>query len=61
MADSAAQQVLGYLREPAVVAGLGAAATLTAAYVATRPQPTNCPVDPEQQSIELPVTNDIIQ
>ncbi|XP_031548875.1 long-chain-fatty-acid--CoA ligase 1-like [Actinia tenebrosa] len=52
MSDNAAEQALQYLRDPAVVVGLGAAA-VSLAYMATRPEPTPCPVNVKQQSIEL--------
>lgn len=55
MADNVAEQTLQYLRDPAVVAGLGAAA-VSLAYMATRPSTTPCPVNPKQQSIEIPVS-----
>ena len=55
MADSAAETALKYLRDPAVVAGIGAVAISTMYYLASRPQPQLCPVDPQMQSIELPV------
>lgn len=55
MADNTAEQALQYLRDPAVVVGLGAAA-VSLAYMATRPTPTPCPVNPNQQSIEIPVS-----
>jgi hypothetical protein len=54
MADKVAEQALQYLRDPAVVVGLGAAAA-SLAYMASRPTPTPCPVDPHKQSIEIPV------
>lgn len=57
MADKAAEIALHYLREPSVVTGLGVAAGLAMYYVGSRPQPQDCPVDPQQQSIELPVNN----
>ena len=59
MADSAADQALQYLRDPAVVVGLGAAA-VSLAYMATRPTPTPCPVNQQQQSLEIPVSNFVL-
>ena len=56
MADSVADSALKYLRDPAMAAGLGAVALASMYYLASRPTPQPCPVDPEQQSFELPVT-----
>ena len=56
MADSAAESALKYLRDPAVVAGLGAVAAASMYYLASRPTPQPCPVDPQNQSFELPVS-----
>lgn len=54
MANDAAESVLKYLRDPAVVASLGAVAVSTMYYLASRPTPQPCPVDPQKQSYELP-------
>lgn len=54
MADSAAKTALEYLRDPAVITGLGAAAVASMYYLASRPTPQPCPVDPMKQSYELP-------
>lgn len=43
-----------YLRDPAIVAGLGAVAVSTMYYLSSRPTPQPCPVDPRRQSYELP-------
>ena len=56
MADSAADSALRYLRDPAMAAGLGAVALASMYYLASRPTPQPCPVDPQKQSFELPVT-----
>ena len=56
MADSAADSALKYLRDPALAAGLGAVALASMYYLTSRPTPQPCPVDPQQQSFELPVT-----
>lgn len=54
MAEKSAEAALQYLRDPVVVGSLGAVAAATMLYVATRPTPQKCPVDPNQQSVELP-------
>lgn len=54
MADNTAESTLQYLRDPSVVVGLGAVAA-SLLYMASRPTPVRCPVDPKQQSIEIPV------
>jgi len=54
MADNAAETALRYLRDPTVVAGLGAVAVASMYYLASRPTPQPCPVDPDKQSYELP-------
>ena len=56
MADSVADSALKYLGDPAMAAGLGAVALASMYYLASRPTPQPCPVDPQQQSYELPVT-----
>lgn len=56
MADNAAESALRYLRDPAVAAGLGAVAVASMYYLASRPTPQPCPVDPQKQSFELPVS-----
>lgn len=57
MADNAAKTALEYLRDPAVITGLGAAAVASMYYLASRPTPQPCPVDPMKQSYELPVSS----
>ena len=56
MADNAAETALRYLRDPTVVAGLGAVAVGSMYYLASRPTPQPCPVDPDKQSYELPAS-----
>ena len=56
MGDDAAESALRYLRDPAVVAGLGAVAAASMYYLASRPTPQPCPVDPQKQSFELPAS-----
>lgn len=56
MADSVADSALKYLGDPAMAAGLGAVALASMYYLASRPTPQPCPVDPQQQSFELQVT-----
>ena len=56
MADDAAESALRYLRDPAVVSGLGAIAVASMYYLASRPTPQPCPVDPQKQSFELPAS-----
>lgn len=56
MADNTAETALKYLRDPAVVAGLGAVAVASMYYLASRPCPQPCPVDPQKQSFELPAS-----
>lgn len=53
MADNAAESALRYLRDPTVVASLGAVAVASMYYLASRPTPQPCPVDPLNQSYEL--------
>lgn len=60
MADSAAESALRYLRDPAVVAGLGAVAAASLYYLASGPTPHPCPVDPQEQSYELPASSSLI-
>lgn len=56
MGDDAAESALRYLRDPAVVAGLGAVAAASMYYLASRPTAQPCPVDPQKQSFELPAS-----
>ena len=56
MGDDAAESALRYLQDPAVVAGLGAVAAASMYYLASRPAPQPCPVDPQKQSFELPAS-----
>lgn len=56
MGDDAAESALRYLRDPAVVASLGAIAAASMYYLASRPAPQPCPVDPHKQSFELPAS-----
>jgi len=55
MAENAAETALNYLRDPTVVVGLGAVAA-SLVYMASRPSPTRCPVDPNEQSVEISVS-----
>lgn len=59
MANEAAESFLKYLRDPAIVAGLGAVAVSTMYYLSSRPTPQPCPVDPRRQSYELPVSKQL--
>ena len=60
MAEKSAEAALQYLRDPVVVGSLGAVAAATMLYMATRPTPQNCPVDPNQQSVELAVSSPVL-
>ena len=46
---------LGFLSEPATLASLAAVAAASMVYITSRPTPLKCPVNPKQQSIEVPV------
>lgn len=48
---------LKFLSEPATLASLAAVAAAGMAYMTSRPTPLKCPVDPEKQSVEVPVSS----
>ena len=50
------ENVVKFLSEPATLASLAAIAAASMMYVTSRPTPLQCPVDPNQQSIEVPVS-----
>lgn len=55
MAEKSAEAALDYLQNPVVVGSLATIAAASMMYVATRPTPQKCPVDPNHQSVELEV------
>lgn len=50
------ESILQFLSQPATLASL-AAITAAGMMFATRPTPLKCPVDPNQQSVEVPVSS----
>ena len=50
------ENILRFLSEPATLASLAAVAAASMMYVTSRPTPLKCPVDPNQQSVEVPVS-----
>ena len=46
--------VLRFLSEPATLASLAAVGAASMMYLTSRPTPLQCPVDPNQQSVEIP-------
>ena len=50
------ENVLNFLSQPAALASLAAVAAASMAYFTSRPTPQKCPVDPNQQSVEVPVS-----
>jgi hypothetical protein len=50
------ESVLRYLSEPATLASLAAVGAASMMYLTSRPTPLQCPVDPNQQSVEIPVS-----
>jgi hypothetical protein len=51
------ENVLKFLSEPATLASLAAIAAASMMYVTSRPAPLKCPVDPNEQSVEVPVSS----
>ena len=54
------ENVLNFLSQPATLASLAAVAAASMAYFTSRPTPRKCPVDPNQQSVEVPVSLTLI-
>ena len=52
------ENVLKFLSEPATLASLAAVAAGSMMYLTSRPTPLVCPIDPNQQSVEVPVSRD---
>ncbi|CAB4032338.1 Long-chain-fatty-acid-- ligase 1, partial [Paramuricea clavata] len=48
------ENVLKFLSEPTTLASLAAVAAASMMYVTSRPTPLKCPVDPNEQSVEVP-------
>ena len=54
------ENVLNFLSQPAALASLAAVAAASMAYFTSRPTPRKCPVDPNEQSVGVPVSLTLI-
>lgn len=60
MNSMSSENVLQLLGEPATLASLAALAAVSIMFARSRSTPLKCPVDPNKQSVEVPVSYETI-